>query len=260
MEATQTLPVSERFPLGVSGAYTRDTRLKALSYVPIENLTKSVLESVSELNLIDEYNLDWIRTFIRLNREEMKTYNKGLMDTETDRLFKKVNARIAELRGKREWPKGLNEEDIAAILLFTEENATDSFVSIYNVVNEPLITRHRYGIEQAGPYIINLLLALRKLGPYKGGGRPLYKGVNCRLDKLSVTPICDLSWPGFTSTTDDENVAKRFTMWGFDVPDGGCYIFEIRGNFHGYDISKVTGSDEKGKTQHNTYYSKRLLI
>ena len=70
---------------------------------------------------------------------------------------------------KKKWHDHLNEEDIATVILYTEELKLKFSVTMYRVINLILNQRNEAMIMQAGPYIISLLLAIRKLNPYEGG-------------------------------------------------------------------------------------------
>ena len=224
---------------------TKKANLGVLSDVPLEGLTKSVFESINALDLIDKHNPDLVKDITGLDEEERKKYRESLISEEVDKLFTKVNKRIGKLKKKGRMPVDLNEEEIAAILLYTREAITEYAIPIYRIINSSLLKRDEDKIKKAGPYIVNLLLALRKLDLYKGD--ILYRGMNCVLDKQNMSVGHSLFWPGFTSTTHNQKIAKDFAMRGDDIPGGGHYIFEIQGNSHGYDISKISGYKEEGK-------------
>ena len=173
---TQPLPLSERLTLGVDETCVKDSSLHLLEDRPPMFLVRSDLESINRLNFIDTYNPHWIEAIRNLSKEERQKYIKDLSCKEVDWLLKKVNGRITELKKKGEVPERLSEEDVAVILLCTYENTSDYVAPIYKIIKEALVAKYVDVLENVGPCIINLLSALRKLGPYEGGGHPYTKG------------------------------------------------------------------------------------
>ena len=241
---------SKRFTSCKNGVLVKEPSLTTLRDIPLEHLVCTAIESVNILELLNEKDPKFVKATALLNKEEYTQNIKKFKDKETEHYFSEVNDRIKKLRNeKKELPYGLNEEDLASILLYTEENESEFFVPIYKAVNKTLAERSRPKTKRAGSYILNLLSVLRKLPLYEGD--VLYRGVS-RLSELSLTEGLELSWPAFTSTTYDLEVAKSFAS----NKENGGYIYEIKGRTLGYDISGISSYNEKGNYNfwHYSYY------
>lgn len=240
----------ERFSSCTNGTLIKESTLNVLCDAPLETLTKSAFESLEALDFFDCSSPQWVMATVSLTPEQKARYKRTLRDEELQKLFTEISKTITKV--KKRGPLILSEEDLAAILLYTEESKSKNLIPIYKVVNTSLAERNKSGTREAGNYILNLLSALRKLPLYKGD--VLYRGINGRINRLSRSVGSELSWPGFTSATYDLNVAKNFAMNGNDVPDGGRYVFEIRGDFRGYDISGISEYNEKGNISFKLKY------
>ena len=129
---------------------------------------------------------------------------------------------------------GLTKEEAAAIFVYSYDFGKDDFEdNPYRVLNKTLTKYNKNDpstkINNFYYYILHLLSALRKL-PRKETG-VLYRGI--KLDEPFSGKVGSMSlWPAFTSTTEKEDTALGFV-------EGGKVrvLFEIHGNFVGYDIS-----------------------
>ena len=167
------------------------------------------------------------------------------------KIFNKANEKIKELRGT---PDKFDIEDFATILSYTMESEPNGVSSIYKTINSALAQRAGDKTLKGGGYILNLLSAIRKLTNQEGAPRapraPLYRGVCGHLNQKNLETGSVLSWPAFTSTTNEKNVAEGFIVNGKIDPSQGewRYMFEISGDYCGYDISQFSDYvEEKGK-------------
>ena len=236
----------ERFASSINGTVIKDSSLNILYDAPLESMMKSAFESLESLDFVNYSSPQWVMSTVSLTQEQKAKYKRVLREEEMQKLFTEINGRISAIKKKGVAP--VSEEDLASILLYTEESKSKNLIPIYKLVNSSLAERDMTATRNAGNYILNLLSALRKLPQYKGD--VLYRGINGKINRLSKTVGSELSWPGFTSTTYEFSIAGNFAMHGDDVPDGGRYIFEIRGNFRGYDISCFSAYNERGTKKH----------
>ena len=141
---------------------------------------------------------------------------------------------------------GINKVDAEALLSYTYEIMGIREKSLCYVVNTILAERNDNQLWSHRGYILHLLKALRKLRPIDSSTTTLYRGI----DEEHLTFYDDhykvgniMTWPAFTSTTPNENIAYMFMQRAAQP-----IIFEIRGAFVGYPISflsRFTKSDEE---------------
>ena len=162
-------------------------------------------------------------------------------------IFKNINTKAKDLEGIP--PEStLNIEDFATIFSYTMESNANGVSSIYKTINKALAQRAADRTLEGGGYILNLITAIRKLP--QDNSEELYRGVCGHINEMNLKPGSILSWPAFTSTTSEREVAMGFIDSGkIDPSQGeGRYLFVIGGDFHGYDISQFSDFKmEKGK-------------
>ena len=117
--------------------------------------------------------------------------------------------------------------------------------SPYRVINKALAERDDNALYNYRGYILHLLKALRRLRPVNPREVTLYRGIKGEFVKFKKEHYKEgstMTWPAFTSTTTNEDVAYKF-MEKSTLP----IIFEIHGAFVGYSIkefSKHSNEDE----------------
>ena len=246
MGAQGTKPlVTGRFALSINGVTPDESSLTTFVGAPIEPYVTSAFESAEALVLVDESNPQWVKVTSTLSEEERIARVKEMTSKELEGYAAEINRRAADL--KKKGGIVLNDNDLTSILLYIEENNSDFLIPVYKTVNKALVERSRQTVKSYGPYVLNLLSALRKLPLYEGD--VLYRGMNYSLNSISSVIGSELSWPGFTSTTRSLEVAKEFATRGAEVPNNDHCIFEIRGHFRGYDISRFSECPEEGTFQ-----------
>lgn len=106
------------------------------------------------------------------------------------------------------------------------------------VINKVLARRDTNALRNCRGYILHLLKALRKLNPIKTEGVTLYRGIDGSFlnfdENYKEGKI--LSWPAFTSTSLSVDIVYDKFLKRAAQP----VIFEIHGNFIGYDISQFS--------------------
>lgn len=129
--------------------------------------------------------------------------------------------------------------DKEALVIFSYMAESGGELRPYRVVNRVLAER-KERTPDAYPYILHLLVALRKLPPYAIQGRKgkIYRGFDggehFDTNKYHIYKI--MTWPAFTSATYDKNKAYEFVL----DPERNVkkkVIFEISGAVRGYDVS-----------------------
>ena len=137
---------------------------------------------------------------------------------------------------------GLTEEEAAAIYVYTYDFGKDNWEkNPFRVVNKTLAERNVSKLVRIGRYILHLLAALRKL-PRCKEGTVLYRGMEGPGSPHLKEIGSELSWPAFTSTTTDENTVVKFIKSAREP-----IVFEIHGNFVGYDISPFSALGGEGE-------------
>ena len=127
---------------------------------------------------------------------------------------------------------GLTEEEAAAIFVYTYDFGKDNWEkNPFRVVNKVLAERNTHVLQRLCGYILHLLSALRKLPRWRGSS-VLYRVVEGPVGASTREVGSVLSWPAFTSTTVNKSAVGTFIVSARDP-----VVFEIRGDFCGYDIS-----------------------
>ena len=127
---------------------------------------------------------------------------------------------------------GLTEEEAAAVFVYTYDFGKESWEkNPFRVVNKTLAERNTNALPRLCGYILHLLSALRKLPRWKESA-VVYRGVEGPVSPYVMEVGSVLSWPAFTSTTAEESTVGSFIGSAREP-----FVFEIRGEFVGYDIS-----------------------
>eukprot|EP01124_Arcella_intermedia_P015416 TRINITY_DN2191_c0_g1_i4.p1 TRINITY_DN2191_c0_g1~~TRINITY_DN2191_c0_g1_i4.p1 ORF type:complete len:420 (-),score=137.93 TRINITY_DN2191_c0_g1_i4:318-1577(-) len=125
--------------------------------------------------------------------------------------------------------EGLTKDEIAAINLYTQENAFKRENSFYYILNQRLRDPNRKNIQHFMSYLKILYGGLFKLKPFDCSKQRLWRAV--QLDQIPQEGTI-LRWWGFSSCTYDTNVLNDFIS---DVP----VIFNIN-TFKSVDIRKFS--------------------
>lgn len=133
---------------------------------------------------------------------------------------------------------GIIKEDVDVLLSYSYEVSGGKDVP-YRIINKILAARNDNGARAYGGYILHLLKALRKLKPYKANGTTLYRGIEgkfLKFDDEHYKVGNTMTWPAFTSTTKNDKVIYTEFLKRTTQP----VIFEIHGDFVGYDIEQFS--------------------
>ena len=167
--------------------------------------------------------------------EKNKAATKDLMDRCTETI-KYLNNR-GVLKGY-----GLTEEEARAITIFTFDYGAENMdKNPQRIINQTLAKRNTNGMMAIRMYILHLLSALRKLPQYKG--TELYRGINGENISSSYVIGETRTWPAFTSAYPDEDSALDFLSGENKI------LFEIHGDFCGYNIQDFSIFHEEGKKE-----------
>lgn len=137
----------------------------------------------------------------------------------------------------------INDAKALAITAYTLDLGKEKYENnIYRKLNKTLAERSTNGLRAMRGYLLYLLSALRSLKPVNNKN-PLYRGIDGKFINWETHKVGHkLSWPAFTSTTDDIDSIDDF-MESAEMP----IVFEIRGNYRGYSVkmfSKHMGEEE----------------
>lgn len=151
------------------------------------------------------------------------------------RKWAQKKARKLEERGKL-GTVGMNKEDAEVLISFTYEGGNSEDKPSY-LVNKAIAERNNNSLRAYRGYILHLLSVLRRLRPIRTEGITLYRVADSRLYEGLYRVDRKLSWPGFTFTTLSEDAVYEQSLERAEQP----IIFEIRGDFVGYDIQMFSG-------------------
>ena len=168
------------------------------------------------------------------NDEKSKSVAKDLMDR-CKETIKYLNDQGVLKR------YGLTEDEARAITIFTFDYGAENMDrNPQRIVNKALGTRDTHSGFCMKGYLIHLLSALRKLPQYKES-EVLYRGINGENISSNYVIGGTKTWPAFTSTYPDEDSALDFLSGDSQI------LFEIHGDFCGYNIQDFSIFHEEGK-------------
>lgn len=238
---------------------------KILNFAPTttkRSLTLGPSPSNSVLENVVRKDSSGGNTLELLLRAVPRSFYETIDDSLKSEVFKNVRQMLKYSRETADYLKehdllsNLTISDAIAITVYTYDNGPKAReMNVYRIINKVLSERNTDLVFQVRGYIIRLLSALRKLPLFPTNAK-LYRGIRGKVSKETKTVGSILAWPAFTSTTISiESVESFLASSDEECIDGTnedgsnneSYIFEITGQFRGYNIKEFSfhpGEDE----------------
>ena len=144
---------------------------------------------------------------------------------------------------KEDYPY-ISEQEAIIISSYSCESIFPDY-SPYKILNKNLNEEDRLkGIKNISKYLFIFLNSLRKLRKYYPKGKYMYRCINKKVNleqdifNNKISPIKKddtLTTYGFISLTSEKNTIYNYKGKKINIDNGT--VFEISGNFYGYDIS-----------------------
>ena len=212
---------------------------------------KSVDMSYSDSN---DFNVQpsIMDTFSRIPQDFYQTLDEALESAafyNTDKIRKESQEKIKSLEESGTLSSlGISKEEAEVLFSYTYDDSENGhkYLTPFLEINKCLAERNSNATRKYRGYILHLLKALRKLKPVKTAGVTLYRGIDGKnIDLLeSYKEGSTRTWPGFTSTSTSQRVVYKQFIRDVAHP----IIFEIHGNFTGYDISPMSKYPDENET------------